>query len=141
MLFRSMSFYSHIAIKGAFWPTTSAGLTFAGDSYALSFVDSGGNFDIDDSLFWHSAGAFAFFARIGNDLSTAAALSARRDHLKEPAAFNYLTASAARRTSAWLASSGTAAAGAFAANILTRKFDCLLSAFGDVVECQVNRRL
>ena len=81
-----MWLYSDVAIKVAFWPTPSAGLTFAGDSYTLAFVNAGWDLDFDDSLFWYSASAFAIFARIGNDLSAAAALSACRDHLEKATA-------------------------------------------------------
>ena len=45
-----MALYSYIAVKVAVWSAASAWLTFAGYSYALSFVNTSRDFDIDGSF-------------------------------------------------------------------------------------------
>ena len=93
-----MWFYPYVAIQIASWSIISAWFSFTGNSYALALVNTGGDFDSDNSLFGDPGGSAAFFTRIGNDLTGTAALGAGRDHLEEASAFGYLPASLADGT-------------------------------------------
>ncbi len=103
-----------------------------------SFVYAGRDFYVDDSLFGYSRRTFAFFAGVCNNLPGSSALGAGRDHLEEAAASCDLPGSAAGWASARLGSRCTAAAGAFGAGVLAGELDGFFSAFGDVVQCQVD---
>jgi hypothetical protein len=67
---------SNVAVEVSSWSGIATRLAFAGYSYALSLMNTGGNLDADDSFLRYSARALAFLAGIRNDLAAAPALRA-----------------------------------------------------------------
>ena len=129
-----MRLQSDVTVEIAPRAPESAWFAFAGDSYPLSFVDAGRNFDIHGPSFRYFACPSAFFTGISDNLSGAAALMAGRDHLEKTASSRHLSASFAGWARAGRTSLGRAGAGTFAAGVLTREFYRLFSAFSYIME-------
>ena len=106
-------------------------------------MDSGWDLDLYRSFLGYVSGAPAGFAGVFDDLALPTALRAGRDHLEEAAEAGllHLASAAAYGALRRVLAAGTACSGTIAADVLSREFDGLVGAFGDLVEGQLDSGL